>query len=122
MRLKQFDVLLVDFSPTKGSEQRGVRPCIVLESNGFKGRGSITVVCPLTTNLKKLYSFETRIQPSKANGLSEPSKLMLRQLRVIDQGRVYKRIGTLEPEYRHSVRDSLVILFDLRADFSEWKL
>ncbi len=119
MLLKQFDVLLVNFSPTKGSEQRGVRPCIVLESNGFKDRGSITVVCPLTTNLKKLYSFDTRIAPSKANGLSEPSKLMLRQLRVIDQNRVHKRLGSLELKYRDSIRESLSILFDLRADFSD---
>lgn len=119
MQLKQFDVLLVNFSPTKGSEQRGVRPCIVLESNGFKDRGSITVVCPLTTNLNKLYSFDTKIEPSKANGLSESSKLMLRQLRVIDRNRVHKRLGSLEPKYRDSIRESLSILFDLRADFSE---
>lgn len=119
MQLKQFDVLLVNFSPTKGSEQRGIRPCVVLESNGFKNRGSITLVCPLTTNLDKLYSFETRIAPSKANGLSEPSKLMLRQLRVIDQNRVYKRLGALEPKYRDSFRESLSVLFDLRADFSD---
>lgn len=118
MQLKQFDILLANFSPTKGSEQRGTRPCIVLESNGFRDRGSITVVCPLTTNLKKLYSFETRIEPSKANGLSKPSKLMLRQLRVIDQNRVRKRLGSLEFKYRDSIRDSLSILFDLKVDFS----
>ncbi len=119
MQLKQFDILLVNFSPTKGSEQRGVRPCIVLESNGFRDRGAITLVCPLTSNLKKLYSFETKIEPSQTNGLSEPSKLMLRQLRVIDQNRVHKRLGALEPKYRNSIRESLNILFDLRADFSD---
>ena len=119
MQLKQFDVLLVNFSPTKGSEQRGVRPCIVLETNGFRDRGSITVVCPLTGNLKKLYSFETRIEPSKSNGLSDASKLMLRQLRVIDRDRVYKRLGSLEIKYRDSLRESLSVLFDLRSDFSQ---
>ena len=119
MKISQFDVLLVNFSPTKGSEQRGVRPCIALETNCFKNRGSITLVCPLTTNLKKLYSFETRIEPSGKNGLSEASKLMLRQLRVIDQNRIYKRLGALEQKYHDSIRDSLKVLFDLNADFSE---
>ena len=117
MPLKQFDILLVNFSPTKGSEQRGTRPCIVLESNGFKDRGSTTLVCPLTSNLSRLYSFETKIEPSKMNGLSESSKLMLRQLRVIDQSRIYKHLGALEPEYHNSIRSSLGILFDLNGDF-----
>lgn len=119
MQLKQFDILLVNFSPTKGSEQHGTRPCIILETNGFGERGSITIVCPLTTNLKKLYSFETRIEPSKLNGLSEASKLMLRQLRVIDQNRIHKRLGSLEPKYHASIRQSLSILFDLNGDFSD---
>ena len=119
MKYKQFDVLLVNFSPTKGSEQRGMRPCVVLETNGFKDRGSITLVCPLTTNLNKLYSFETRIEPSKINGLSKPSKLMLRQLRVIDQARIHKKLGMLEPSYHDSIRESLKVLFDLNVDFSK---
>lgn len=119
MQLEQFEVLLVNFSPTKGSEQHGTRPCIVLETNGFRDRGSITLVCPLTTNLKKLYSFETRIAPSKSNGLSEPSKLMLRQLRVIDQNRIYKRLGVLESKYHDSIRGALMVLFDLNMDFSK---
>lgn len=118
MQIKQFDVLLVNFSPTKGSEQRGTRPCIVLESNGFKERGPTTLVCPLTTNLKRFYSFETKIEPSKMNGLSEDSKLMLRQLRVIDQKRIYKHLGSLEAEYHDSIRQSLSVLFDLNRDFS----
>lgn len=117
MHLKQFDVLLVNFSPTKGSEQRGTRPCIVLETNGFRDRGTITLVCPLTTNLKKLYSFETKIEPSKSNGLLESSKLMLRQMRVIDKNRIHKRLGALESKYYDSIRESLAILFDLNADF-----
>ncbi len=117
MKLKQFDVLLVDFSPTQGSEQRGVRPCVVLESNGFQDRGSITLVCPLTTNLKKLYSFETKIEASELNGLSGDSKLMIRQLRVIDQNRVHKHLGHLEPHYHEAIRNSLGILFDLNSDF-----
>ena len=118
MKHRQFDVLLVNFSPTKGSEQRGLRPCVVLETNGFRNRGSITLVCPLTTNLKKLYSFETKIHPSKENGLATLSKLMLRQLRVIDQSRVHQKLGRLEREYHGSIRDSLEVLFDLKGDFA----
>jgi mRNA interferase MazF len=118
MRFNQFDILLANFSPTKGSEQSGLRPCIVLETNGFKDRGTITIVCPLTSNLKKLYSFETMIEPSKENGLTTPSKLMLRQMKVIDQSRVKKCLGHLEKKYHASVCNSISVLFDLNSDFS----
>lgn len=83
----------------------------------IKERGRTTIVCPLTTNLKRLYSFEARITPSKVNGLSEVSKLMLRQLRVIDEKRIHKRLGRLEEKYHHAIRQSLVILFDIDGDF-----
>jgi len=119
MNFNQFDILLVNFSPTKGSEQSGMRPCIVLETNGFHGLGTITIVCPITSNLKKLYPFEAKIEPSKANGLTAPSKLLLRQLRMIDRSRVKKYLGKLEKKYHGPIRESLSVLFDLRSDFEE---
>ena len=117
MNFKQFDVLVVNFSPTVGSEQKGLRPCIVLETNGFAGHGSVTVVCPLTTQLKKVFSFEAVIKPSKQNGLSQECKLLTRQLRVIDKRRVTKKLGQIEAEYHKKILESLAILFDLRGDF-----
>lgn len=117
MRINQFDVLLVNLSPTRGSEQKGQRPCIVLDTNGFKGLGSVTVVTPLTTNLKKVFSIETVIEPSKINGLKEKSKILLRQLRVIDKERVIKKLGILEKRYHNKVLFSIEALFDIRKDF-----
>ncbi len=117
MHYNQFDILWVNLSPTKGSEQKGARPCIVLESNGFRDRGPTTLICPLTTNLKKLYSFETKILPTAKNGLSSESKLLIRQIRVIDQQRIQKKIGSLEEKYHQPIRHSLSVLFDLNADF-----
>jgi len=118
MRIKQFDILLVNLSPTKGSEQKGLRPCIALESNGFQNRGSVTIICPLTSNVKKLYSFESKLKPSKTNGLSQPSKMMLRQIRVIDQKRINKKLGSLEKKYHPEILNSLKTLFDINKDFS----
>jgi len=119
MEIKQFDVLVVNFSPTRGREQKGMRPCIVLETNGFRGEGSVTIVCPLTTQLKKIFSFETVIEPSSINGLTEVSKMLIRQLRVIDKTRITKKIGRLERKYHESVISAIAILFDIRGDFAE---
>ena len=118
MKISQFDVLLVNFSPTKGSELRGERPCVVLETNGFRNQGSVTIVTPLTTQLKKVFSIETVIEPTKKNGLKEESKLMLRQLRVIDKARIIKKLGQLEEKHHDKILFSIEALFDLRKDFT----
>lgn len=117
--MRQFDVILVDLNPTVGSEQKGIRPCVVLETNGFRGYGSITMVCPITTKLKKVYSYETVLNPSNINGLKEKSKLLIRQIRVVDKRRVIKKIGHLEKNYHDGIRYSLKVLFDLLGDFGE---
>lgn len=118
MRLKQFDIVQVSLSPAQGSEQKGVRPCLVVQTNGFRGQSSLTIVCPFTSNFEKIGLTEMLVLPSKTNGLSTNSKLMLRQVRIVSTSRVMKELGELESEYHDEVRNSLAILFDLNKDFA----
>lgn len=116
-QLKQFDIILVNMGDTLGREQKGLRPCLVLESNGFQHKGGVIIVAPLTINLKRITSIETLIEPSKENGLQESSVLLFRQLRAIDLSRIIKKIGSLEPNYHNDIHVSLGILFDFMGDF-----
>ena len=50
-------VYFVNFSPTKGHEQRGVRPAVVVTSDEYNLRAGMAVVCPLTSE-RKGYPFE----------------------------------------------------------------
>jgi mRNA interferase MazF len=117
MTIKQFDVLLVDFSPIQGSEQDGIRPAIVLQTNGLADKGNITLVAPLTTNLKKVYSFEVRLPPTSQNGLREQSKMLIRHIRSIDKKRIIKHMGHLEKKYHKGLLHSISVLFDINQDF-----
>jgi mRNA-degrading endonuclease toxin of MazEF toxin-antitoxin module len=82
-----------------------------------KKTSALFILLSLTTNIKKLYSFESKILPSKSNGLSKDSKLMLRQVRVISLERVHKKLGSLEKKYHKPIRESLKVLLDLNGDF-----
>ena len=46
---KQGDIIKLDFSPTKGHEQQGRRPALVVSNETYNkyGRG-IVIVCPIT--------------------------------------------------------------------------
>ena len=59
-----------------------------------------SLVLPLTSQLEALrFPFTFRIDPSKGNGLSMPSVLLLFQMQVIDKRRVAQVIGKLEAEH-----------------------
>ena len=50
---KQGDIVFVDFNPTKGHEQKGKRPAIVISNNAFNINTKMIIVCPITSNLKE---------------------------------------------------------------------
>ena len=50
---KQGDIAFVNFNPTKGHEQTGLRPCIVVSNNVFNKYTKMAIVCPITSNEKE---------------------------------------------------------------------
>ena len=51
-KTKQKDIVFVDFNPTKGHEQSGLRPCIIISNNVFNKNTKMAIVCPITSNEK----------------------------------------------------------------------
>ncbi len=49
---KQKDILFLDFNPTKGHEQKGSRPAIVISNNVFNEHTKMAILCPITSNIK----------------------------------------------------------------------
>ncbi|MEE0699106.1 MAG: type II toxin-antitoxin system PemK/MazF family toxin [Bacilli bacterium] len=50
---KQGDIVLLDFNPTKGHEQSGFRPAVVISNNVFNENTKMVIVCPVTSNNKE---------------------------------------------------------------------
>lgn len=50
---KQGDIIYLDFNPTKGHEQKGKRPAIVVSINIFNEKTNMIMVCPITSNTKE---------------------------------------------------------------------
>ena len=50
---EQGDIVLLDFNPTKGHEQSGFRPAIVISNNVFNKNTKMVIVCPITSNEKE---------------------------------------------------------------------
>ena len=50
---QQGDIVYVDLNPTKGHEQGGFRPAIIISNNLFNTKTNMVMACPITSNLKE---------------------------------------------------------------------
>ena len=93
MNVHRGDIVIVDLNPTEGSEQRGTRPCLVVQNDVGNENAPTTIVVPFTTsNGDKLYPFEVPVSATKSP-LREDSAVLCSQIRTIS--------------IEHRIRDSL---------------
>lgn len=50
---KQGDIVFLDFTPTKGHEQKGYRPAVVVSNDTFNKNTKMVILCPITSNEKE---------------------------------------------------------------------
>lgn len=47
---KQRDLVFLDLNPTKGHEQKGIRPALIISNDIFNEKTHTALACPITTN------------------------------------------------------------------------
>ena len=65
---KQGDICYMDFAPTTGHEQTGVRPAIVISRDNYNKYTNLVVLCPITTNTKKFPTHYELMNTKKVKG------------------------------------------------------
>lgn len=50
---KQGDIVFLDFTTTKGHEQKGYRPVVVISNDTFNKNTKMVMLCPITSNEKE---------------------------------------------------------------------
>jgi mRNA interferase MazF len=90
MLIRRGDIFWVDFDPAKATEIQKKRPAVVCSHDIINENSNRVIVAPITSNVKKIYSFEYLIK----NMAGLEGKIMLDQLRSIDKSRLGKRVGS----------------------------
>ena len=108
------DFWLVDFQPTRGSEQSGIRPALVFSSDRYqRAQTRLVIVLPVTSRIKS-YPFHLTVQPEES-GLDKPSAIMIDQVRVVATERFIHDhpLGQLSQAAMTHVEDLFRVLFEL---------
>jgi mRNA interferase MazF len=103
---------MVDLDPTRGHEQAGRRPALVVSVDKFNhGPADLVVILPLTTKVKGT-SFNVEIDPP-AGGLKQKSFAKCDDIRCVAKGRLLRRWGSVPPAIMAAVEFRLRILLGL---------
>lgn len=107
------DVVRVALDPTRGSELRKTRPCVVVQRDAANRGGRTTIVCPLTDAQDKRASLLLVPVPSGIGGTTKDSLVVCSQVRTVDQTRIVGRVGTLPAPIMDAVGVGLRAILDL---------
>lgn len=113
MKLDRGTVVLVEFDPTVGHEQRGVRPCIAVSDPDVNAdqRFPLIAVVPLTRTPGE-GSLYPELAPGKS-GLTKTSFALIDHLRSIDKRRVRRVFGRVAKDELAAVDQGLELFLGL---------
>lgn len=90
------------------------RPVVILQDDHFDATVSITV-CPFTTNSVEAPLVRLPIDPSEANGLDQPSQLMIDKVTTVPRSRLGDRLGKLRDDELIALNRSLIVFLGLAS-------
>ena len=108
------EIWYVDLSMENcGSEQSGLRPCVIIQNDIGNTFSPTTIICPITAK-KKSYS-TTHVM---VNSTKKPSVVLVEQIRVVDKSKLKRRLGTLTKLEMEEVDLKLLLTLSLKKG---WK-
>ena len=106
------EVWLVDLEPTRGHEQAGKRPCLVVSVDPFnRGPAGLHIILPITSKAKGILSHIEVHAPE--GGLTRRSFIKCEDIRSVAGERLSKRLGAVSTRTMALAEDALRILLGL---------
>lgn len=109
-RFHQGDLIKMNFDPTKGHEQRGYRPALVISGNDFNELcGGMVKVLAITSEIKKF-----PLNMELPAGLPIHGQVLLSQERSVDtlsRDRSCKKVGRVPDGFMQKVLDRVALTY-----------
>lgn len=114
--VKKWEIYYLNLNPVKGSEQKGLRPVLVISNDAVNMHLPIFTCVPFSS-LKlgvKIYPTEILISQQES-GLPKDSILMLQQIRTVSTSRINgPKVGEILDEgVRNRINEAIMLYFGL---------
>jgi len=109
---KRGEIWMVEFDPTRGHEQSGLRPALIVSTNLFNASpAELVIALPITSTDRQVRSHVALDAPE--GGVKRRSFIMCEAVRSISTERLGKCWGTVSAATLEAVEMRLRVLFDL---------
>ncbi|MBM4035693.1 MAG: type II toxin-antitoxin system PemK/MazF family toxin [Planctomycetes bacterium] len=114
MEVARGGVYWADLNPTRGTEQAGRRPVLVVQTDRANAASPHTIIVPFTTRIRGALLPSHVFVRAGTGGLSEDAVALCEQVRVCDRSRLVQKIGTVPQHVMDQIGEALKAILDLR--------
>ena len=104
-RILRGDIFWADLNPTRGHEQAGMRPVVIISQDIFNERSGTVIAMALTSQPQRA-GFPLSLELSSID-LPKPSWVKIGQIRTLSIERLDQKIGQVSPEILAQLIDGL---------------
>jgi len=102
---RRFEVHLISLDPTKGSEIRKTRPCVIISPDEMNKHIRTVIIAPMTSTIK---NYPTRVLTTFQG---KKGQIVLDQIRTVDKSRLIKKLGSISSAAEKKVLGILQEMF-----------
>jgi mRNA interferase MazF len=103
--VRRFEVHLISLDPTKGSEIRKTRPCVIISPDEMNKHIRTIIIAPMTSTIK---NYPTRVTTTFQG---KKGQVVLDQIRSVDKSRLIKKLGSISSSAEEKVLSVLQEMF-----------
>ena len=102
---KRGEVWIVNWNPSRGSEQAGRRPALIIQNDIGNEYSPTTIVAAISSSVK-IYPINVDIKPPEG-GIETPSIIKTSQILTVSKERLEKRLGQINEQKLQEVNQAL---------------
>jgi mRNA interferase MazF len=108
--MQRCEIYLADINPRSGSEQKGIRPVIIISHDSFNTtpNWNSIIVIPVSTSEKQIKRAPTVVKLSKNDtDLEKDSFALCHQITTLDKSKLKQKLGTLSENYIKEIEKAI---------------
>lgn len=113
MKIRRGDIVLVDLTPSKGSEQDKTRPAVIIQNDVGNEHSLTTIIAPLTSSYEEPYPTDVELTADETC-VDADSVAQLNQIRTVSiKHRINEKLGSLSDTKMRKVDKAIRISLGL---------
>ncbi len=113
-KVKRGQIYRVNLDPVVGSEQGGIRPVLIVQTDAFNKRSPTVVVMAITSKFNKRRDLATHVI-IRCDELPHDSIVLAEQVRTLDKSRLIEYIGRASNNTMRRVDNAIEVIMKTKT-------